>query len=62
MTERLRWLLLTHEGRVLLAGCYLGLGAVTVLTYAGYRSPAYAAVLGMIIVAGLSWVRWCIRR
>jgi hypothetical protein len=62
MTERLRWLLLTHEGRVLLAGVYLGLGVVTVVTYSVYRSPAYAAVLGAIIVSGLLWVRWCMRR
>jgi hypothetical protein len=62
MTERLRWLLLTHEGRVALAGIYLGIGTVTVVTYLVYRSPVYAAVQGLIIGFGLWWVTWCVRR
>ncbi len=62
MTERMRWLLLTHEGRVMLAGMYLGLGLITVVTYAIYRSPLYAFAQGLVIVGGFLWVRWCIRR
>ena len=61
MTDRLRWMLLTHEGRTTLAYIYLALGAVSVITYAIYRSPGYAVAQAVLIVGSLFWVRWCIR-
>jgi len=62
VTDRLRWMLLTHEGRTTLAYIYLALGVVSVITYAIYRSPLYAVAQGVLIVGSLLWVRWCIRR
>jgi hypothetical protein len=62
VTDRLRWMLLTHDGRTALAYIYLALGAVSVITYAIYRSPLYALAQGVLIVGSLLWVRWCIRR
>lgn len=55
-------MLLTHDGRTALAYIYLALGAVSVITYAIYRSPLYAVAQGVLIVGSLLWVRWCIRR
>jgi hypothetical protein len=58
VTDRARWLLLTHEGRVVLLGIYAAAALASVVTYAIVRSPGYAvgqavvfALAGALIVA-----------
>jgi hypothetical protein len=62
VVSRLRWLLLDHEGRVLLAVVYSVLSLASVITYAIMRSPWYALGQLLLTTFGLFWVRWCIRR
>jgi len=60
--DRARWLLLTHEGRIVLAVVYSIAATVSIVTYAIMRSPLYG--LGQLALTsfGLLWARWCLRR
>jgi hypothetical protein len=62
MTDRFRWFLLTHQGRIALAIVYSIAATVSIVTYAIVRSPLYG--LGQLAVTsfGLLWARWCLRR
>ncbi|MDQ1475399.1 MAG: hypothetical protein QOE62_628 [Actinomycetota bacterium] len=60
--ERARWLLVTHEGRVVLAVIYSIASLASIVVYTIVQSPLYG--LGQLIVTGfgLFWARWCLRR
>ena len=62
VTDRARWLLLTHEGRIVVAVVYSIAATVSIVTYTIMRSPLYG--LGQLAVTsfGLLWARWCLRR
>ena len=62
MTDRARWLLLTHEGRIVVAVVYSIAATVSIVTYTIMRSPLYG--LGQLALTsfGLLWARWCLRR
>jgi hypothetical protein len=62
LAERARWLLLTREGRVVLAVVYAIASLASIVTYTIVRSPLYG--LGQLVVTGfgLFWARWCLRR
>jgi hypothetical protein len=62
VTDRARWLLLTHQGRIALAVVYSIAAAVSVVTYTIMRSPLYG--LGQLVLTsfGLLWARWCLQR
>jgi hypothetical protein len=62
LTSRLRWMLLTHEGRVVLAVIYSMASLASIVTYTIVRSQLYG--LGQLILTGfgLFWARWCLRR
>ncbi|HWS47580.1 MAG TPA: hypothetical protein VN636_17095 [Acidimicrobiia bacterium] len=62
MADRARWLLLTHQGRMVLVALYLTAGAVSVVTYAVMRGPLYALGQAAVLAFGLFWVRWCLQR
>ena len=62
LADRARALLLTHEGRIVLAVVYSVAAVVSIVTYTVMRSPLYGA--GQLVVTGfgLFWARWCLRR
>jgi hypothetical protein len=62
LAERGRRLLLTHEGRVVLAVVYSIAAIGSIVTYTIMRTPLHG--LGQLIVTGfgLFWARWCLRR
>jgi hypothetical protein len=62
LAERARWLLVTHEGRVVLAVIYSIASLASIVIYTIVQSPLYG--LGQLIVTGfgLFWARWCLRR
>jgi hypothetical protein len=62
LADRARWLLLTHEGRIVLAVVYSIAAVGSIVTYSITREPLYG--LGQLIVTGfgLLWARWCLRR
>jgi hypothetical protein len=62
VVDRLRWLLLTHQGRVVLAVIYSVLSVVSIVVYTIRYSIIYG--LGQLVVTGfgLLWARWCIQR
>ncbi len=62
MPERMRRLLLTHNGRVLLAVAYIVASVVSIVVYTITHGPFYG--LGQLVLCsfGLLWIRWCIRR
>jgi hypothetical protein len=57
-----RWLLLTREGRRALTIAYVVLGVFSVVAYVFTESILYALVMGSIMVFGLWWARFCLRR
>jgi hypothetical protein len=60
--ERVRWLLLTHPGRVVLATVYIVAAVISIVVYTVTHGPLYG--LGQLVLCsfGLLWIRWCIRR
>jgi hypothetical protein len=48
VADRARWLLLTHEGRSILLGCYVAAAVASIVAYAIVRSPGYA--IGQTVV------------
>jgi hypothetical protein len=62
LADRARALLLTHEGRIVLAVVYSVAAVASIVTYTIMRSPLYGA--GQLVVTGfgLLWARWCLRR
>ncbi|HEY5077538.1 MAG TPA: hypothetical protein VIJ48_08555 [Acidimicrobiia bacterium] len=62
MADRVRWLLYTHEGRIVLAVVYSVAAVVSIVTYTIMRSPLYG--LGQLALTsfGLLWTRWSLRR
>ena len=62
VVDRLRWLLLTHQGRVVLAVIYSVLSVISIIVYTIRYSPVYG--LGQLFLTGfgLLWARWCIQR
>ena len=62
MPDRARWLLLSHEGRIVLAVVYSIAATVSIVTYTIMRSPLYG--LGQLVITGfgLLWTRWCLQR
>jgi hypothetical protein len=62
MTARARWLLLTHEGRVVLAIAYWAAGLASIVTYSVMRSPLYGLGQLVIIAFGYFWTQWCLSR
>jgi hypothetical protein len=62
VTERGRWLLLTHEGRVALAIVYSIAAVASIVTYTIMRSPLYGAGQLALTGFGLFWARWCLHR
>jgi hypothetical protein len=62
IVERLRWLLLTHQGRVTLAFVYCVASVITIVTYTILHGPLYG--LGQLALTGfgLFWARWCLQR
>jgi hypothetical protein len=57
-----RWLLLTREGRRALTIAYVMLGVFSVVAYVFTESILYALVMAGIMVFGLWWARFCLRR
>jgi hypothetical protein len=55
-------LVLTEPGRRILAVVYCLLGLGTVIVYWIWRDPVYAIGQGVVLAAGILWVRWCLRR
>jgi hypothetical protein len=53
---------LTREGRRILAIVYCVLGLATVIVYWIWRDPVYAIGQAVVLAAGILWVRWCLRR
>jgi hypothetical protein len=62
MADRVRWLLVTHEGRLALATIYCILSVLSIITYTITHSLAYGAGQFVITAFGLLWTRWCLRR
>ena len=62
MGDRLRWFLLTPEGRRTLAAIYCVAAAISITVYWFWRGPWYALGQFLLLGFGLFWVRWCIRR
>jgi hypothetical protein len=62
MADRARWLLLSHEGRIVLAVVYCIAAVISIVTYTVMRSPLYG--LGQVALTGfgLLWARWCLQR
>ena len=62
VVDRLRWLLLTHRGRVVLGVIYSVLSVISIVVYTIRYSVIYG--IGQLAVTsfGLLWTRWCIRR
>jgi len=62
VVDRLRWLLLTHDGRVTIAVLYSFASITSAVTYAVIRGPIYG--LGVLVLTGfgLFWSRWCMLR
>jgi hypothetical protein len=62
VSERARWLLLTHQGHIALAVVYSIAAAASIVTYTIMRSTLYG--LGQLVVTsfGLLWARWCLQR
>ena len=62
MADRARWLLLSHEGRIVLAVVYSIASVISIVTYTVMRSPLYG--LGQVALTGfgLFWARWCLQR
>ena len=62
MADRVRWLLLTHEGRLALATIYCILSVLSIITYTARHGLAYGAGQFVITAFGLLWTVWCLRR
>jgi len=62
VVDRLRWLLLTHEGRVVLAVIYSVASVVSIVVYTIRYSPLYGLGQFVLTSFGLLWTRWCLRR
>jgi hypothetical protein len=62
VAERGRRLLLTHEGRIVLAVVYSIAAVGSIVTYTIMRSPLYGAGQLVLTGFGLFWARWCLRR
>jgi hypothetical protein len=62
VADRFRWLLWTHEGRIVLVVVYSVAAVVSIVTYTIMRSPLYG--LGQLALTsfGLLWTRWSLRR
>ena len=62
MSDRARWLLLSHQGHIVLAVVYAIAAAVSIVTYTIMRSPLYG--LGQLVLTsfGLLGARWCLQR
>ncbi len=62
VSDRARWLLLTHQGHIALAVVYSIASTVSIVTYTIDRSLLYG--LGQLVVTsfGLLWARWCLQR
>jgi hypothetical protein len=62
LADRARPLLLTHEGRIVLAVVYSIAAIGSIVTYTIMRTPLYG--FGQLVVTGfgLFWARWCLRR
>lgn len=62
VADRARRLILTHEGRIVLAVVYSIAALGSIVTYTIMRAPLYG--LGQLVVTGfgLFWARWCLRR
>jgi hypothetical protein len=62
VTDRARWLLLTHQGRIVLAVVYSIAATISIVTYTIMRSPLYGLGQFAVTSFGLLWARWCLRR
>lgn len=62
MADRARWLILTHEGRVVLAIVYSIAAVGSIVTYTVMRSPLYGFGQFLLTGFGLFWARWCLQR
>ena len=62
MADRARWLLYTHEGRVILGVVYSIAAVASIVTYTFARSPLYGAGQLAVTGFGLLFARWCLRR
>ncbi|HEV7525265.1 MAG TPA: hypothetical protein VGP92_09870 [Acidimicrobiia bacterium] len=62
MLDRARWLLLTHQGHLVLAAVYSIASIVSVVTYTVDRGPLYGAGQLALTGFGLWWARWCLGR
>ena len=61
MSYRARWLLFTHEGRIVLAVVYSILAVISIVTYTLMRSPLYGFGQLLLTGFGLGWARWALR-
>ena len=62
LADRARRLLLTHEGRVVLAVVYSIAAVASIVTYSITREPLYGFGQLLLTGFGLWWARWCLRR
>jgi hypothetical protein len=62
MGDRVRWLLLTPEGRRALLAIYCAAGVVSFVTYWIMRGPGYAIGQAIVIAIGPIWLTYCLRR
>ena len=62
MLERVRWLLLTHTGRVVMATVYIATAVISVVVYTIRYGAGYGLGQIALFAFGFFWIRWCIRR
>jgi len=62
VVDRARWLLLTHNGRVVLATVYIVGAVISTAVYTVTHGLGYGLGQVALFTFGFFWIRWCIQR